>query len=346
MNFLTKILLIILLASLLANIAAFWPKQEIFLQEQAPEGEIKGIYFCPENNCEQAFIGLVGSAGKSVHCAVYDLSLDSVKQAFFQAKLKGVDVKIVADDQEAESKDSIVPALKENGLAKTDKSKSAFMHDKFCVIDSNKIWVGSTNLTFNDTQKNNNNFIVIENSLLAGNFEKEFNELWEGNFGLFSPSGTVNDLNSGYEAFFCPEDSCEKQISRYAGQAKKSIDCMFFVLTLDEVEQAFLEAAEKGVKERFIFEQSQIQDYSSYWQLVDKNNVSIVLDKNPGFMHNKLCVFDDEIVLTGSMNPSKKSSQENDESIIFIKNSMAAKAYSDYFKGKWLEWQDLNQAIN
>jgi len=338
MKFIIKVLLIMLLASILTNLVFLLPMPQQSIQEPAPFSEVKGIFFCPEQDCQTAFLGLVDSAKQSIHCAVYDLSLDSVKQAFFKAKLAGVDVKVVADDEQAESKDSIVPELKENGLAKTDKSKSAFMHNKFCVFDSNKVWVGSTNLTFNDTQKNNNNFIIIENKPLAENFEKEFDELWTGNFGLFSPSNTVNALNSGYEAFFCPEDKCEDQISKQVSQAKTSIDCMFFVLTLDKVEEAFLEAASRGVKQRFVFEESQIQDYSSYWQLTDKNNISITLDKNPSFMHNKFCVIDDEIVWTGSMNPSKKSSQENDESILFIKNSQAAKAYSDYFESKWLEW--------
>lgn len=329
-----------LLASILANLILLLPMPQQVIQEPAPAKEIKGISFCPEQDCEKNFLDLVNSAKESIHCAVYDVLLDSVKDAFIKAKLNGIDVKIVSDDVQAESSDSVIPELKNNGLAKTDKSKSAYMHDKFCVIDGNKTWVGSTNLTFNDTQKNNNNFIIIENKALSANFEREFNEMWQGNFGLFSPTNTENDLNSGYEVFFCPEDKCENQITRYVGNAKKSVDCMFFVLTLDEANQAFLGAAERGVRQRFVFEESQIQDYSSYWQLKDQNNITAILDKNPFNMHNKFCVIDNEIVWTGSMNPSKKSTQENDESIIFIKNNEVAKAYSDYFEGKWLEWSE------
>ena len=55
-------------------------------------------------------------------------------------------------------------------------------------------------------------------------------------------------------------------------------------------------------------------------------------------MHNKFCVFDEEIVMTGSMNPSKHSQNDNDESILFVRNKELAEEYYDYFYGKWTEW--------
>jgi phosphatidylserine/phosphatidylglycerophosphate/cardiolipin synthase-like enzyme len=112
---------------------------------------------------------------------------------------------------------------------------------------------------------------------------------------------------------------------------------MFFTLTLDEVGDKFIEAAERGVALRFIHEKSQASQYSEHHKFLEAGIPSI-LDQNPRNMHNKLCVFDGKTVLTGSMNPSNHSEHANDEVILFIKDASVAQAYSSYFEKYWLDW--------
>jgi phosphatidylserine/phosphatidylglycerophosphate/cardiolipin synthase-like enzyme len=106
---------------------------------------------------------------------------------------------------------------------------------------------------------------------------------------------------------------------------------------LDEVGDKFIEVAEKGIAQRFIFEKSQASQYSEHHKFLEAGIPSI-LDQNPRNMHNKLCIFDGKTVLTGSMNPSNHSEHANDEVILFIESEEIAQAYSQYFDKYWLQW--------
>ena len=291
-------------------------------------------YFCPEEKCEEILAAKIKEAKESVHCAFYDLDLGSVIGEFAKAAERGIAVGIVADNGIEGSEE--ISVLAENALVRFDKSDSDYMHNKFCVFDKKTVLAGSFNPTFNGAYRNNNNFLIIENRELAGNFENEFLEMWGGEFSKSSPQNTVNDLGSGYEVVFCPEDNCGGKIVEYIGKAVSKIDCMFFSFTHDAVAEAMNRADERGVEVRVVFEKSQNSQYSAYHKLND--GVGKAVDKNPYNMHNKFCIFDGEIVMAGSMNPSKHSDNDNDESVVFVRNREIAGEYGEYFLGKWNEW--------
>src|SRR3989338_2098499 len=93
-------------------------------------------------------------------------------------------------------------------------NNNQLMHDKFCVIDKRRIVTGSFNLTNNDNSRNNNNIIIIESRILAENYEEEFDELWDGEFGkggsVKNPMVKLNGVL--IENYFCPED-CSLELS-------------------------------------------------------------------------------------------------------------------------------------
>ncbi len=291
-------------------------------------------HFCPEEDCEGLLASEIENAGDSVHCAFYDLGLERVVNAFGDASERGVDAGIVADSGIRGA--GKIAALESKGIIRFDESSSDYMHNKFCVFDGKKVLVGSFNPTFNGAYRNNNNFLVIENRKVAENFEREFNEMWQGKFSGSSPKETVNDFESGYEVVFCPEDGCGDKLIEYVGKARFRIDCMFFSFTHDAVAEAMNEANEQGVGVRVVFEKRQNSKYSAYHKLDE--GIEKLVDGNPYNMHNKFCVFDNEIVMAGSMNPSKHSDNDNDESVVFLRNKEIAKEYGEYFLGKWNEW--------
>jgi len=338
-----KILIIMLVANLILTIIELWPKNEVVPKQFESSAEVKAIYFCPEQSCEQPTIEQINLANESVHCANYNIALDSIKDAFVAAKKKGLDVKLVSDNVNAKNKASKIPELQTYNIVKLDNSDSAYMHNKFCVFDGNKVLLGSFNYTFNAEHKANNDIIIIENKNLANNFENEFSELWNGNFGLLSNQNTKNDLSTGYEVFFCPEDKCGDAYLKYIGNAKSQIDCMFYSFTLDNVGQLMKEKADKNVNIRIVFDDSQIGQGSEYYNFKD-SKIQFIQSKGAGIVHHKFCIFDQNIVSTGSFNPSKHADQENDESLLFINNKQVAKTYQDYFDRKWIEWKDQNKS--
>ncbi|MBI2647311.1 DUF1669 domain-containing protein, partial [Candidatus Woesearchaeota archaeon] len=163
------------------------------------------LYFCPQDDCGFVFEKKIKSANISVHCAFFDIELEKVINALAE-KSKDTNVKVVIDESNynEQTKGEGVRLDKSNGL----------MHNKFCVIDSYFVITGSFNPTYNDNYNNNNNVIIIYSNTLAKNYEEEFNELWNGNFGngdiVRYPRLIVN--NKLIENYFCPED-CQLSFS-------------------------------------------------------------------------------------------------------------------------------------
>ena len=298
--------------------------------------KVKGVYFCSEDNCEEKLIEQIKKAEQSIYCAVYDVDSEEIVNELFKAKLKGMEIGLVSDLLQSRREASLAGKLMEAGLLKVDSREGDYMHNKFCVFDLKDVWIGSYNFTFNDNSRNNNNAVLIESNKAAENFFNEFNELWRGEFGKNSSKNTVNDFNSPFEVYFCPEDECGNQINKFIEASKESIDCMYYSLTLDSVGDKLISKAEE-IPVRVIFEEKQVSRYSEY-ERFQGTEVKSLKDKNPYNMHNKLCIFDKEIVLTGSMNPSQHSETANDESIIFIKDKSVAEIYSNYFNSYWSQW--------
>ncbi|MCI0556464.1 MAG: phospholipase D-like domain-containing protein, partial [Anaerolineae bacterium] len=64
-------------------------------------------------------------------------------------------------------------------------------------------------------------------------------------------------------------------------------------------------------------------------------NVRVRRDGNSSFMHHKVIVIDERIVITGSMNYSTNAEESNDENVIIIDNPEIARLYMQEFERVW-----------
>ena len=274
------------------------------------------VYFCP-GDCEQQLVQRIIAANKSVHCAFFDLNVDSIITALSEST---TDVKVIVDKDNAEG--LTLPFMQ------TD-TRSAYMHDKFCIFDSKSIFTGSMNPTTSDAGKNNNNILFIDSAYLARNYEDEFNAMWNGKFGKDAkvkyPQMKLNEII--IENFFCPEDKCENHIAEQLESAKSSIYFMQFSFTSDVLGDILLEKS-RTIEVKGIFEKSQNSQYSEYEKLKEIS----ILDTSSGLLHHKVFIIDNETVITGSMNPSKNGNENNDENIIIIHDKEIAEMYVEEFE--------------
>jgi phosphatidylserine/phosphatidylglycerophosphate/cardiolipin synthase-like enzyme len=58
-------------------------------------------------------------------------------------------------------------------------------------------------------------------------------------------------------------------------------------------------------------------------------------DGNPAFLHDKVIVVDERIVITGSLNFSTNAEESNDENVIIIDNADMARLYMQEFDRIW-----------
>lgn len=294
------------------------------------------VYFCPEDNCLDKLLELISSSKKSIDCAVYDISLDTVTDALISKADQEVTVRFVSDYQRSESKYSSIGRLKDSNVSViTNATESSYMHNKFCVFDQKTIFVGSMNFTLNGNYKNNNNVLIIEDKELAKEYIRKIDSFFKGDFSLDISKEADKKFYGNVENYFCPEDDCLYHLLDIIQDVNYSLECMLFSFTLDDF---FNTIKNKDISQKYILEKRNVSSFSQYNNLRN-NNIPVLLDQNPNSMHNKFCIVDSSIVLTGSMNISKNGTENNDESFLIVYDSDIAKEYSDYFYNYWNLWQ-------
>ena len=286
------------------------------------------IYFCPRDNCSEVLFNLFNGAEK-VNCAFFELNLDNLINLLNQSS-KTSDIKIIVDNNHYES-------LSNFSFVKADNRK-ALMHNKFCVIEKQGrkfITTGSQNPTSRCTFENNNNLLVISSNKLYQNYQIEFDELWSNIFGKGEQTryNYIKYGNNSIENLFCPEDGCEERVSFYLERAENNIKFMTFSFTSNKLGDLILNKS-KDVEIMGVFEKFQSgSQYSQYQKMKDILNVR--LDNNSAFLHHKVFIIDDSVVITGSYNPTGSGDRTNDENLVIIYDKEVANRFLEEFEYVW-----------
>lgn len=303
------------------------------------------IWFPPEQGSEvkSEIISLINSASKSFYAAIYDINDTDIVSALLSAHKKGIDVKVIMDDVQAEAEKDIVTPLKNAGILKTDNDQNALMHNKFAVIDGDKVLTGSTNWTENCLFYNNNNSLLIYSDKLAADYTTEFNEMWNGKFGSNSLANTpyphVSLGTTDIQCYFAPEDNVEDHIISTIDSAKSYIDFATFTFTSIPISNAIMEKIQEGIKVKGIYEARQASQYCTY-DTLKTAGANVIYDGNPKTMHDKFFVIDGQTVITGSYNPTKQANTENDENLLIIRDNSIAKIYESEFNKLFSMWSN------
>jgi phosphatidylserine/phosphatidylglycerophosphate/cardiolipin synthase-like enzyme len=136
--------------------------------------------------------------------------------------------------------------------------------------------------------------------------------------------------------YFSPDGGCKSQVIYWASRANQSIHVLIYSFTLDDVSDALIDAYNSGVEVRVVFEKQQISQYSEYPKL-KQAGVAVRNDTNSAYMHNKVMIIDETIVLTGSFNWSAHAEEQNSENLIVIKSTHIAETYEQEFQKIWTE---------
>lgn len=139
---------------------------------------------------------------------------------------------------------------------------------------------------------------------------------------------------SGYEVFFCPEDSCSKQVINHIDRAQEHVYVAMYSFTLDSIADALIRARSRGVDVKVVVEGSQLGRGSEYERL-KKAGIDVRLDRNPALMHNKFAVIDGVVIITGSMNWSWNADTKNDENLLVVYSDDLAEKYREEFLELW-----------
>jgi phosphatidylserine/phosphatidylglycerophosphate/cardiolipin synthase-like enzyme len=216
------------------------------------------------------------------------------------------------------------------------------MHDKFWLFDAETLWTGSTNITHSGIYQQNNNVIVIHNREVALMVENQFKDMWVGGLGARSSKSTVEKQSAqvagtSIQVYFAPEDQVINHLIPLVQGAQESIRFMAFAYTQDDLAAAMLERAHAGVDVAGIFERTGSETEFSAMPRLYCAGVPVRQDGNPAFLHHKVIVIDQEIVITGSLNFTDNANQSNNENVMVVYNQEIARLYLAEYDARWAE---------
>lgn len=267
------------------------------------------------------FIKFVDGSRKSFEGAFFEIRLDSVVDAFIRAKKRGVDIKLVVDNDyyyqvpdpaTEDDVDSLTPhpiqmvATRRNGqpaapelnpfIARLveagipiieDNMRGSLMHNKFGVRDQDTVWTGSYNLTDTCSYKNPNNAVQIKSKELAQIFSTEFREMFvDRSFGISSQKHSERQIvtvdGADIEVFFAPEDNPNGRIGEAIAEAEQEVFFMQFAFTADELRDLLIKKHKSGCKVRGIFDRMLYRSTGPYGEFSHLTEVGIPVKIYPG----------------------------------------------------------------
>ncbi len=319
----------------------------------APTDKIKVFFNDPPDtkNIDIELANFIDSASVSVIAHFYQINRQCVIDAFIRAtkRLGSKNVKIITESKYYTSK-KFVPfyaQLEAAGIVivtdMSDGSKgSGECHNKFCVVDSKKVWTGSYNTTDNNTVKDHNNALILDSTDAAAIYTEEFSTMYDQlSFGSKkSPVRSKHKFSIDsveVEIYFSPADDVNGIIAQYIRNAMTTISFVIFAFTDDNIEDALITRHKAGVLVRGMCDDLSAGGKSSGFYTLMNHDMNIKKDSNPrSQLHHKFIAFDHEsdtnaVVITGSHNYTKAANTKNDENIVIIHDKYYAQLYFNEF---------------
>ena len=128
-------------------------------------------------NIEKQVINDLKRARVSIHVAMAWFTNQRIADVLVEKFNEGLDVKVASFDDHTNAKFGVQIDGIPHHLVKG--TRGGIMHDKFCVIDNQKVLTGSYNWSNKAENKNDENAAVIYDDVRASDYSVAFRRLWE-----------------------------------------------------------------------------------------------------------------------------------------------------------------------
>jgi phosphatidylserine/phosphatidylglycerophosphate/cardiolipin synthase-like enzyme len=314
-------------------------------------------------------VQFIGKAKHSLDVAIYDLKNPDVLKAL-KAQAGKVKLEILYDGGKAGAGSTTVDpksptrqAIAGAGLLKfarpVQEKGRHLMHNKFIVRDGSSVWTGSGNFTTGGLVLQDNNFVTIDSPVVAAAYSKSFGELGApGHATSHSKggSGPPTKISVGgtpiiiyFSTQVAEAEGIETEVQNRLKGAKK-VRVIAMLISDKGILASLLAVKKKDIKGVLDpHEMKQVMkghpaDPNFWFANGDNRFVAAPShafngkgDKND-FMHNKVMIIDDKVVITGSYNFSENA-ELNDENMLIIESKSVAGAYGKYFDALFAQYK-------
>lgn len=228
--------------------------------------------------------------------------------------------------------------------------KGSIMHDKFFVIDQQKVWTGSANVTDTDTGGYNANIAcIINNKLVAAAYTQEFEQMFlDSKFHqekeiLASEAEEIRvDTDTYVTVLFSPQQTpITSAFIPLIQQATDSIKISAFYLTHKALAGELIKAKERGVEIQIILDAVGATSGYTKHEILRAAGISVKVENFGGMMHMKSMIIDDTYLILGSVNFTQSGDVRSDENTLLIKSKEYTKEGIDFFNELWDSIPDM-----
>lgn len=155
-----------------------WPSKIALARIELPVAVDQDVCFSPKGNCDIKLIQFVQSAKKSIAVAIYAINLDDLVQVLV-SQAKKMPVRVIVDKSQAHGKHSLVRKLIQSGVNVRYGRQHGIFHNKFIIVDQQRMETGSFNYTNNAARNNSENQIYINTPSIIAQYQRYFEDLWK-----------------------------------------------------------------------------------------------------------------------------------------------------------------------
>ena len=172
--------------------------------------------------------------------------------------------------------------------------------------------------------------------------EDEAEKFWEKDINKEKIKNTLSAKGTVRSVYFSlgttpatdnPEFDCAKAIIDLFDKAKNTAHVAIYSLTEPNIVNAMIRANSRGVKIEIIADAIQsknaTQEYVIKKLIHSGINVRIAI-RQKSLMHNKVAIFDNQTICTGSFNWSVNAEKNNDENLLVVDGQDLANDYEKY----------------
>jgi cardiolipin synthase A/B len=273
---------------------------------------------------------LVLDAKESITLIIYSLSDRKILNALQTAAHKCRSVTIIYDPVETH----IEYLPKDPCIRYIPFKPKGLMHNKLLVLDHKYVWTGSANLSTKSLTSQGNLVLAFESTNLAERIETLALAMIEKHPYNTAPLRLIRGEQQTTVYFHPYHGSLtQRDLVDRINKAKERVFVAMFTFTNRLLAQALVEAKNRGVDVRVVFDKnSSKRTCRRIWTYLKAHAIPCGYRKKPGLLHYKTALIDNTLV-TGSCNWTKAAFCVNNETVLII--DPISEKQKCWFDGWW-----------
>lgn len=136
-------------------------------------------HFSPQDNVEDIVVQRLSDASESVKCSLYGITNKRITATLIKKKKAGLDVTLCLDKTQSAGQSSTHGQLGKAGVEIVIKKTGVLEHNKFCVIDRQRVLMGSWNFSGNAQKQDNSQVDISGCADIVDRFTGAFKTIYE-----------------------------------------------------------------------------------------------------------------------------------------------------------------------